>query len=110
MAVSHDEGATFEPIHPVPQLPGPDHSSGIETIALPGGSNVVAVGSEGGVQTSLDWGATWTTTIPQPTKGTSYPSALLGFESLSAGHVDFPANEMWTTADGGRTWTPFQFP
>jgi photosystem II stability/assembly factor-like uncharacterized protein len=70
----------------------------------------VAVGSEGGAQSSFDRGASWTTTISQPSSYTSSSAELVGFESASTGHVVFPGNTMWTTIDDGRTWTSHSFP
>jgi photosystem II stability/assembly factor-like uncharacterized protein len=109
VVVSHDDGHTFGSVHPVPQLPGVDHGSGIDGIALGDGNNIVVVGSEGGVQTSLDGGTTWTTTMPQPTAYTETCPEPVGFETSSVGHVVFPGNTMLKTADSGRTWTSFEF-
>jgi photosystem II stability/assembly factor-like uncharacterized protein len=109
VALSGDQGSSFGPVHAVPQLAGPDHSSGIRNIALPTPSSVVVVGSEGGVQTSLDGGATWTTTMPQPAATGAWCPEPLGFESASVGHAVYPANTMLNTTDGGRRWTPFTF-
>jgi len=108
--LSEDDGTTFGPVRPVPQLLGFDHRSAIAEIALANASDVVAVGSEGGAQSSFDSGASWTTTIPQPSSYTSSSAELVGFESASTGHVVFPGNTVWTTIDDGRTWTPHSFP
>jgi hypothetical protein len=108
--LSEDEGTTFGQVRPVPQLPGFDHSSGIAEIALATASDLVTVGTEGGAQSSFDSGASWTTTIPQPSRYASSSAELVGFDSVSTGHVVFPGNTVWTTMDGGRTWSSYSFP
>ena len=109
VAVSQDQGTTFGPIHPVPRLPGADGSSGIGAIALPTPSTVVVVGDEGGVQTSVDGGVAWTTTVSQPSTVSSWSPQPIGFETSSVGHVVFPGDTVLTTGDGGRTWSTFTF-
>ena len=110
VVTSTNEGTTFGPVHSVPQLPGVDHSSGIDGIALPASPAVVVVGSEGGVQTSLDGGVTWTTAVPQPDSYTSTSPEAIGFETPSVGHVVFPGDTVLTTRDCGRSWASFVFP
>ena len=108
--LSEDEGTTFGPVRPVPRLSGFDGTSGIAEIALANASDVVAVGWEGGAQSSFDTGASWTTTIPQPSRYVSSSIELVGFTSASTGHVVFPANTIWMTVDDGQTWTSYSFP
>jgi photosystem II stability/assembly factor-like uncharacterized protein len=92
----------------VPHLSGYDGSSGIYAVALASATTVVVVGDEGGVQSSFDDGATWTTTLPQPASGNTVGE--VGFENSSVGHVVIPGTTFWTTSDGGRSWTSFDFP
>jgi len=107
--LSEDEGTTFGSLRPVPRLPGFDGTSGIAEIALANESDIVAVGEEGGAQSSFDDGASWTTTIPQPSSYASSSIERVGFESASTGHVVFPGNTMWTTVDSGHSWTSHLF-
>ncbi|HUO47699.1 MAG TPA: hypothetical protein VMU09_02585, partial [Acidimicrobiales bacterium] len=114
VTVSNDRGDSFGPLRPVPRLLGFDASSGIDGIALPSASTIVVTGSEGGVQTSFDGGRNWTTTLLQASSytggGPTEYSPPLGFETASVGHVLYPINTMWTTGDGGRSWSAYTFP
>jgi photosystem II stability/assembly factor-like uncharacterized protein len=110
VVLSEDEGTTFGPVQPVPQLRGFDDSSGIWDIALASSFDIVVVGTEGGAQSSFDGGASWTTTIPQPAIYAQSASNLVGFESTTTGHVVFPADTIWKTFDAGRTWMSYSFP
>jgi len=110
VVLSDNEGSTFGPVQPVPHLSGFDGSAGIGGIALASRSDMVVVGTEGGAQSSFDGGASWTTTIRQPSGNTALSAELVGFESPSTGHVVFPGNTVWTTVDDGRTWTSSSFP
>ncbi len=108
LVVSQDNGSTWGPFHGVPHLSGYDHSSGIYALALASAATAIVVGDEGGVQSSFDDGATWTTTLPQPASGNTVGE--VGFENSSVGHVVIPGTTFWTTSNGGRSWASFDFP
>jgi photosystem II stability/assembly factor-like uncharacterized protein len=111
VVLSDDGGDSFGQFLPIPHLPGLDCGSGVVGIALTSPDTVVVVGSEGGVQTSVNGGKTWATTIPQLTDyGGQTAAGPIGFENSSTGHVVTPSDTFWTTSNGGETWSAYRFP
>jgi photosystem II stability/assembly factor-like uncharacterized protein len=73
--------------------------SSIVVTAVDGNKQVVSVSHATGVS------ATWHTTL-QVSSSNGTPSVVfLGFEDALVGRVAFSGDELWTTRDGGESWT-----
>ncbi|MGH2719079.1 MAG: hypothetical protein ACRDJU_10915 [Actinomycetota bacterium] len=106
VAVSTDGGETFGPRQQAPQ----GEAFGVASPAT------LFVSSGTTLQASFDGGAHWATVATDPngtSLGTAFPAAqaggvspFLGFESATTGRWADEDQTVWTTNDGGHTWTP----
>jgi photosystem II stability/assembly factor-like uncharacterized protein len=104
VSTSFDAGNTFGALLP---LSVPASAVGGAVAAGAADSIVVAVreGASWVVLASDSKGASWRTTLtPEPGRGES-EVAFLGFEDARTGRVAFGGDRLWTTRDGGNTWT-----
>lgn len=108
---SYDMGATW---HTRGMLPDP------ETFSLLAAASstrlVAATGSTSGngpfvarLSASSDGGMNWTTFATDRQQITGLVPAWLGFETTQLGRWISGAHHIWTTRDGGRTWTESTF-
>jgi photosystem II stability/assembly factor-like uncharacterized protein len=65
----------------------------------------VLVAGDTSIARSTDGGRTWDTVANVDAGHVMF----LGFESASVGRAIVDEQEIWTTRDGGRTWTPARF-
>jgi photosystem II stability/assembly factor-like uncharacterized protein len=103
--VSTDRGETFGPRH---AIPGTLMATG--PIAAATGNTIAAAYSDPhsyGVLVSHDGGITWARTLElrRPLSSTNSFDAVLGWQNDRTARVSFNTNAIWTTRDGGRTWT-----
>ncbi len=112
LRLSQFAGNSFSPPIKLPPLP-----PGNLSLALPAPGTVVIADSNpsgpSAVYTSVDGGATWknTLTFDGPAINGSDPTPWLGFEDTETGRVEFgTTNQIWTTSDGGTTWTATPVP
>ena len=104
VVVSSDGGATFGPPRTLPAGSVP------LLLASLSASDIVVSTSEpssASVLVTDDGGATWKVTArEQLTVQGAIPPGFLGFETATTGRWISPAGTLWTTTDGGQTWTP----
>lgn len=104
--VSRDGGATFGPVRDLPKVPVAAQSP----VAAGSASTVAVAYSDDhtyGVIVSNDGGNTWHTTLrptAAPTRATSFAPSL-GWQDAKTARVSFNTGDIWTTRDGGRSWT-----
>lgn len=101
--ISTDRGRTFGPRRAVPLSSfGPIAAASADTIAI-GYSNR----QKSGVIVSHDGGHTWRSTlVTSPASSrTESLSPSVGWQGAQTGRASFNTNAIWTTRDGGRTWT-----
>jgi photosystem II stability/assembly factor-like uncharacterized protein len=104
--VSTDRGRAFGPTLALPQL----SSAHLATLAA-GSAGTIAVAysdeQTSGVVVTNDGGETWHTTLRPsgaPTAASTYPPTL-GWQDAKTARVSFNTDAIWTTRDGGRSWT-----
>jgi hypothetical protein len=105
--VSTDRGKTFGPPERVPSIPlnaffSPIAAGSRQTIAV-----AYSDEHEYGVVVTNDGGVTWHTTlrpVAPATRETAHPPSL-GWQDANSARVSFNTNAIWTTRDGGRSWT-----
>jgi hypothetical protein len=105
MQVSTDRGKTFGSRH---ALPG--NFLNAEPIAAATGQTIAVAYSNQhsyGVWVSNDGGVTWhrTLALQGTLAGTGSFTPLLGWQDARTGRASFGADAIWTTRDGGRSWT-----
>ncbi len=104
--VSFDAGTTFGSAHTLPLGAGVI----VESIAAGSPNSIVVTARDGNRQVvwvSHDRGASasWHTTLSVSSSDTSPNVVFLGFEDARTGRVGFSPDALWTTRDGGETWT-----
>jgi photosystem II stability/assembly factor-like uncharacterized protein len=104
---SSDAGATFGPGR---SLPSPFSAPGGGGAAIAAGTStsIVVVGIDGAnahVVVSHDVGASWAETLTVPGFTINDGVSFLGFEDAQTGRVAIGDSRIWTTRDGGDTWT-----
>jgi len=101
--ISTDRGKTFGPRHVVPgNAFGPIAAASARTIAIG-----YSAPHKSGVIVSHDGGRTWRTAIvalPLPPRA-EHLSPAVGWQDAHTGRASFNTNAIWTTRDGGSTWT-----
>jgi hypothetical protein len=110
--VSTDGGASYGPDEAVPELAQPRGDVGSYQLAAASAGRLLAVedidgdGEHGSqVLLTVNGGVTWSTVLRLPT---GPPVVLVGFEDPLTGRVA-QGDLVWTTRDGGRTWTEDEF-
>jgi photosystem II stability/assembly factor-like uncharacterized protein len=108
---SSDAGQTFGAAQSLP-LPS---SVRVESIAAGSASSIVVTAVDGFKQTVLvshDNGASssWHMTLQVSASDAPVSIDFLGFEDAHTGRIALSPNHLWTTRDGGETWTPSSYP
>jgi photosystem II stability/assembly factor-like uncharacterized protein len=104
--VSTDRGRTFGPALALPTVP----STGLPTLAAGSAGNLAVAYSDvrtAGVVVTNDGGKTWHTMLQpsiRPSAASTYPPSL-GWQDANTARVSFNTDAIWTTHDGGRSWT-----
>ncbi len=99
--VSTDGGDTFGRSHEIPDAPvdaGPIAAASADTIAV-----AYNAPDRAGVLVSNDGGTTWRRTLSPTRAATIGPS--LGWQDATTARASFNTDSIWTTRDGGRSWT-----
>lgn len=97
---SLDSGTTWTPINVSPNL--------VLRAVSASGFEVWVGGASGALFHSLDNGAHWTQVQPS-VNGNTLTSDIIGLEFKDLAHGQLTtADEMWTTSDGGKTWSRTQ--
>jgi photosystem II stability/assembly factor-like uncharacterized protein len=97
VATSTDAGAHFAAAPGIVPVDGPSLLSG-------DAGTVLVIGGLDGLARSTDGAATWAL-VPE----ISGEVTFVGFESTTVGRAVTDNRIIWTTHDGGRTWTPATF-
>jgi photosystem II stability/assembly factor-like uncharacterized protein len=104
--VSTDRGKTFGPRRAVPNVTpdrlGPIAAASADTIAI-----AYTNRQKYGVLVTHDGGLTWQATLvpsAAPTRATTFIPSL-GWEDAHTARASFNTSVIWTTRDGGRSWT-----
>jgi hypothetical protein len=101
--ISTDRGKTFGPRRGVPGNSfGPIAAASADTIAVG-----YSAGEKSGVIVTRDGGLTWRSTLVTtraPSPGANL-RPLVGWQDAQTGRASFNTNSIWSTRDGGRTWT-----
>jgi len=104
--ISTDRGQTFGAPYAIPDVP----VGGLSPVAA-GSAQTIAVAysdeHEHGVVVTNDGGKTWHTTLQpsiRPSAASTYPPSL-GWQDANTARVSFNTDAIWTTRDGGRSWT-----
>ncbi len=109
---SHQGGSAFVPDYAAVSTDGGRSFGAARTITPAGGyadalaavtSSTLLVGRDGVLRRSTDGGRNWLTVAPSGTLG------FLGFESDRVGRAVTDGSTIWTTRDGGASWTPVHF-
>jgi hypothetical protein len=104
--ISTDRGRTFGPPRAVPGSSfGPIAAASAATIAIG-----YSAGPQSGVVVSHDAGRSWQSalvTSPRSSR-TENLSPSVGWQDARTGRASFDTSSIWTTRDGGRTWTENQ--
>jgi photosystem II stability/assembly factor-like uncharacterized protein len=108
---SFDAGTTFGPLLPLPLAQG----AIVESIAAGSPTSIVVTAMDGNQQAawvSHDDGATasWHSTLSVSASDAPISIEFLGFEDAQTGRVAMSPNHLWTTRDGGETWTWSSYP
>jgi photosystem II stability/assembly factor-like uncharacterized protein len=104
--ISQDRGQTFGAAHAIPDVPAGELSP-----VAAGSAQTIAVAysdqQQYGVVVTNDGGATWDTTLrtsSAPTSASAFPPTL-GWQDAKTARVSFNTDAIWTTRNGGRSWT-----
>jgi photosystem II stability/assembly factor-like uncharacterized protein len=103
---SSDAASTFGPGRSLPPDFSPPGAGGI-ALAAGAARSIVVVGSDGHethVAVSHDSGASWNETL-SPSEDARAGVAFLGFEDAVTGRLAIAGDVIWTTRDGGDSWT-----
>jgi hypothetical protein len=103
LLISTDRGKTFGPRRAVPENTfGPVAAASADTIAIG-----YAVRQQSGVLVSHDGGRTWRSTLvtSQASSRTRTLTPSVGWQDAHTGRASFNTKFIWTTRDGGNTWT-----
>jgi hypothetical protein len=110
--VSGDGGARYGPDHAVPSLAQAPGGLRAYQLAAASAGRLLAVEAIGGdgedgsqVLLTVDGGVSWSTVLRLPA---GPPVILVGYEDPLTGRVA-QGDMVWTTRDGGRTWTGDRF-
>jgi hypothetical protein len=110
--VSADGGASYGPDQAVPSLAQAPGDLGAYQLAAAGPGRPLAVEDTDGdgehgsqVLLTVNGGVSWSTVLRLPAGA---PVILVGYEDPLTGRVA-QGNMVWTTRDGGRTWTGDRF-
>jgi len=101
--ISTDRGKTFGPRRVVPGTAfGPIAAASAETIAIG-----YSAANKSGVIVSHDGGRTWRSAFVAlaPPSRTEQLSPAVGWQDAHTGRASFNTDAIWTTRDGGGTWT-----
>ena len=100
--ISTDRGRTFGPRRAVPRNSvGPIAAASADTIAIG-----YSVGQKSGVIVTHDGGRTWRSAlVARPASRTANLRPSIGWQDAHTGRVSFNTKFIWTTRDGGDTWT-----
>jgi hypothetical protein len=101
--ISTDAGATFGPPRALPSGGGPVAAGSLDSIVVVGTSG--AHDASYVVDVSHDAGRTWRRTLSARVPQGEASVAFLGFEDARTGRVAFSGDRLWTTRDGGDTWS-----
>jgi photosystem II stability/assembly factor-like uncharacterized protein len=104
--VSHDGGATFQPVTELPYL------GYVVAATMADARTIVVAGSEGSLVRSFDDGSTWTTSAVDPASGgATWPELGFTTEQQGVAVVDTAdGSQLLLTTDGGHSWKPVSFP
>jgi photosystem II stability/assembly factor-like uncharacterized protein len=105
MQISTDRGKTFGPQRAVPR-----GQSAFSPIAAASGDTVAigySSGQKSGVIVTHDAGRTWRSTLVTSlvSSRTANSGPIVGWQNAHTGRVSFDTDSMWTTRDGGDTWS-----
>jgi photosystem II stability/assembly factor-like uncharacterized protein len=100
--ISTDRGRTFGPRRAVPRNSvGPIAAASAGTIAIG-----YSVEQKSGVIVTHDGGRTWRSAlVARPASRTANLGPSIGWQDAHTGRVSFNTKFIWTTRDGGDTWT-----
>jgi photosystem II stability/assembly factor-like uncharacterized protein len=107
---SSDAAATFGAVRSLPEpFSGPGAggvaiAAGASGTIVVAGQDIDAQPQEIHVATSRDVGASWVETLTVPVQGDDTVT-FLGFEDAQTGRFAVTGERLWTTRDGGETWT-----
>ena len=107
VTVSSNQGATFGPLVPLPRS-----SSGFfSEISVTSARDLFVASPGAELVESTNGGQSWRVAVKVKAQSTptTPQSIFLGFETPLLGRWIGPANTLWTTTDGGATWSASKF-